>query len=46
MASRPNFTGDKLESFPKKTRQGKGKHTRYTSTSRNQRRKKYKGQGK
>tara|TARA_B100001094_G_scaffold256565_1_gene255799 strand:+ start:785 stop:931 length:147 start_codon:yes stop_codon:yes gene_type:complete len=35
-----------LESTPKKTRQGNGKHTKYTSTSRNSSRKKYRGQGK
>jgi len=36
----------KLESVPKRTRQGDGKNTKYSSTSRNNARKKYRGQGK
>tara|TARA_Y100001951_G_scaffold95699_1_gene93488 strand:+ start:827 stop:973 length:147 start_codon:yes stop_codon:yes gene_type:complete len=35
-----------LESMPKKTRQGRGKHTKYAATSRNSARKRYRGQGK
>jgi hypothetical protein len=35
-----------LESQPKKTRQGNGKHTKYTSTSRNKAKKRTRGQGK
>lgn len=35
-----------IESKPKKTRQGTGKHTKYASTSRNKARKRYRGQGK
>ncbi len=35
-----------LETRPKKTRQGKGKHTKYSATARNSARKRYKGQGK
>ena len=35
-----------LESTPKKTRQGQGKHTKYASTSRNSARKRSRGQGK
>jgi len=31
---------------PKNTRQGMGKHTKYAATSRNGKRKKYRGQGK
>ena len=31
---------------PKKTRQGRGKHTKYSATSRNSARKKYRGQGR
>ena len=31
---------------PKKTRQGSGKHTKYAATSRNGKRKLYRGQGK
>ena len=35
-----------LESIPKKTRQGRGKHTKYAASSRNKAKKRYKGQGK
>ncbi len=35
-----------VDSIPKKTRQGSGKHTKYSATSRNLSRKKYRGQGK
>ena len=35
-----------LESTPKKTRQGRGKHSKYSATSRNSARKRYRGQGK
>ena len=38
-------TGNSIDSHPKKTRQGKGKHTKYTPTSRNSARKRYRGQG-
>jgi DNA-binding protein H-NS len=31
---------------PKKTRQGSGKHTKYAATSRNEKRKTYRGQGR
>jgi hypothetical protein len=34
-----------IESKPKKSRQGDGKHTKYAATSRNGRRKKTRGQG-
>jgi len=34
------------ESKPKKTRQGRGKHSKYSATSRNSARKRYRGQGK
>ena len=34
-----------IESTPKKTRQGNGKHTKYAATSRNNKRKRYRGQG-
>ena len=44
MAVRFN-TGNSMESHPKKTSQGKGKHTRYSATSRNGAKKKYRGQG-
>ena len=46
MAKRPSFTGtQKIESKPKKTRQGTGKNTKYSATSRNGARKRYRGQG-
>ena len=35
-----------LESQPKKTRQGLGKHTKYAATSRNKAKKIYRGQGR
>lgn len=38
--------GSLIESKPKKTRQGSGQHTKYASTSRNNARKRYRGQGK
>ena len=34
------------ETKPKKTRQGRGKHSKYSATSRNSARKRYRGQGK
>ena len=34
-----------VESIPKKTRQGTGKHTKYAASSRNKSKKKYRGQG-
>ena len=33
-----------IESIPKKTRQGAGQHTKYASTSRNNAKKRYRGQ--
>ena len=35
-----------VESIPKKTRQGNGKHSTHSATSRNSARKRYRGQGK
>ena len=35
-----------VESIPKKTRQGRGQHTKYSATSRNKAKKRYRGQGK
>ena len=35
-----------IESKPKKSRQGYGKHTKYAATSRNNKKKMYRGQGK
>ena len=37
---------DSIESTTKKTRQGTGSHTKYSATSRNKARKRYRGQGK
>jgi len=37
---------DYIDTIPKKTRQGHGKHTKYTATSRNKAKKVYRGQGK
>lgn len=46
MAKRPSFTGaEKIESKPKKTLQGAGKHTKCAATSRNKAKKRYRGQG-
>jgi|TARA_B100000073_G_C23735811_1_gene572129 hypothetical protein len=38
--------GSHIESRPKKTRQGAGQHTKYASTSRNNAKKRYRGQGR
>jgi len=47
MARRPSLTGgNQIESKPKKTRQGSGQHTKYAATSRNNARKRYRGQGR
>ena len=35
-----------IESRPKKTRQGSGQHTKYSSSSRNCAKKRYRGQGR
>lgn len=45
--SKVGVSGSKIiESIPKNTRQGNGKHTKYSATSRNKARKAYRGQGK
>ena len=45
--SKVGLMGDKMiESIPKKSRQGMGKHTKYAATSRNNKKKRYRGQGK
>lgn len=42
-----SLTGDNMiESIPKKTRQGAGQHTKYSATSGNNKRKRYRGQGR
>jgi hypothetical protein len=38
--------GNYVESNPKKSRQGKGKHTKLSASSRNSAKKRYRGQGK
>ena len=38
--------GSYVESIPKKTRQGRGKHSKYSATSRNGAKKRYRGQGR
>ena len=38
--------GNFIQTPPKKTRQGTGKHSKYSATSRNSARKRYRGQGK
>ena len=35
-----------IESQPKKSRQGSGQHTKYASTSSNNKKKRYRGQGR
>ncbi len=35
-----------VEAIPKKTRQGNGAHSKYSATSRNHKRKPYRGQGR
>ncbi len=37
---------DYVESIPKKTRQGQGKHSKFVATSRNKAKKRSRGQGK
>ena len=39
-------TNEQIESKPKKSRQGFGKHSKYAASSRNAKRKRYRGQGK
>jgi hypothetical protein len=47
MAIKKSSTGNKLiECLPKKTKQGCGAHTKYSASSRNKARKRYRGQGK
>ena len=47
MATRTGLSGDTfVESRPKKSRQGHGKHSKYSATSRNSARKRNRGQGK
>jgi hypothetical protein len=47
MTKRPSLTSKVvIESKPKSTRQGAGANTKYSATSRNAARKKYRGQGR
>ena len=47
MAVRRTISGGKtIEATPKKSRQGRGQHTKYAASSRNSARKRYRGQGK
>ena len=48
MAKRPSLTGSNanIETKPEKTRQGDGQHTKYSASSRNGARKRYRGQGR
>ncbi len=46
MAKMFNTNVDHIESKPKKTRQGKGKHTKYAASSRNSAPKRTRGQGR
>lgn len=47
MAKRPSLTNaNSIESKPKKSRQGDGQHTKYSASSRNGKRKRYRGQGR
>ena len=46
MAKSKGVLGNEVsETRPKKTRQGKGKHTKYATSSRNKAPKRYRGQG-
>jgi len=46
MAMRYSMGQPTIEATPKKTRQGKGQHSKYSATSRNKAKKRYRGQGK
>ena len=46
MAMRFSMGDSLIESRPKKTRQGKGKHSKYSATSRNGAKKRYRGLGR
>jgi len=45
MPMRSAIGGEIVEAVPKKTRQGRGKHTKYAATSRNGVKKRKRGQG-
>lgn len=48
MAVRKSLSGSDtfIQSRPKKTRQGTGQHTKYAASSSNNKKKKYRGQGR
>ena len=48
MANKSGMMGSNYctDSKPKKSRQGRGKHSKYAATSRNSARKRYRGQGR
>ena len=46
MAMRFSMGDSLIETRPKKTGQGKGKHSKYSATSRNGAKKRYRGQGR
>jgi len=46
MATKYSMGQSLIESKPKKSRQGRGKHSKYSATSRNGAKKRYRGQGK
>ena len=47
MATRTGINGNVfVEAIPKKSRQGQGKHTKYSATSRNKAKKRSRGQGR
>ena len=47
MATRTSINGNVyVEAVPKKSRQGRGKHTKYSATSRNKAKKRTRGQGR
>ena len=39
-------TSSKMEAIHKKTRQGRGQHSKFSATSRNSAKKRYRGQGR
>ena len=46
MPMRSAIGGEIVEATPKKTRQGRGKHTKYAASSRNKAKKRTRGQGR
>ena len=46
MPMRSDIVGEIVEAVPKKTRQGRGKHTKYAASSRNKAKKRTRGQGR